>query len=160
MHSHTKTTLHSWQVLFTFQNLSKGFERSNYARVKVSPNHLKYFKVVRDEKFDPKIFTNNCFSTYEHETCSHKNQDKVARNASWFLSDFLVFEVFLGTLVPSPVGGTVGDHPLWMLKTPWNFLKTIKYFWRICPGFVGTGLICIFITFKFWWKCFFFSSSG
>ena len=26
-----KTTTHCWQVLFTFQNLSKGLERSNYA---------------------------------------------------------------------------------------------------------------------------------
>ena len=36
---------------------------------------------------------------------------------------------------------------MWLktLKTPWKCIKAIKYFWRFCPGFVGTGQILL------WW---------
>ena len=34
------------------------------------------------------------------------------------------------------------------VKTPWKFIKTIKYFWWLCPGFEGTGLILSMGTFQ------------
>ena len=100
-----------------------------------------------------------CFSTFVKWDLLPQNQHKVVRNTWWSLS---VLWVFKGSWSPSTIPSVwhswvspTGDGTL---KTHWKLIKTIRYFWRLCPGFVGTGLICAkcFVnngnnwTYEFW----------
>ena len=78
-----------------------------------------------------------------------QNRHKVTRNTWWFSSVFFPCLKGFCHLVPSPMGDTVGYHALGMGlgdNNPSNTQKTLKkYFCRLCPGFVGAGLILLMV---------------